>query len=365
MQPVTRIRSWFPRRPTAFRARQPKVCRRSYLSPDGSPEPTPNGSGRMPCCVRRGSPDPAVPATEGLRRHRNFTTTMPWTNDILDRLSAQLPCGYHATGPASTEPTALAALALMSANRSAAAARPSLGSPNCKRPTAASARRHRSRHPAGRRAWPFWQRLLAQRNGSAVCTFDAHRGVAWILQTRGEALPRTPEMGHDTTLVGWPWIDETHSWIEPTAMHVLALKAAGHADHPRSPRGRPAADRSPVARRRLQLRQHCRHGSNAAPAFATDRADDARAGARTRSRRPHQEITRVSRRRVAVDHGCRVAVVRTAGSRRARSFAGHCAHTWLENAYRRTIARDGAPYRLALLALAALGAECPLVTLAT
>jgi hypothetical protein len=37
--------------------------------------------------------------------------------------------------------------------------------------------------------------------------------------------------------------------------------------------------------------------------------------------------------------------------------------SWLEIAYRRTIDRDGAPYRLALLALAALGPETPLITL--
>ena len=36
---------------------------------------------------------------------------------------------------------------------------------------------------------------------------------------------------------------------------------------------------------------------------------------------------------------------------------------WLETAYRRVIARDGAAYRLALLGLAALGKQSPLVTL--
>src|SRR5207302_5660581 len=63
---------------------------------------------------------------------------------------------------------------------------------------------------------------------------DVERAVKWILETRGEALPQTPEMGHNTTLVGWPWVEDTHSWIEPTAMHVLALKAAGRGDHPRT-----------------------------------------------------------------------------------------------------------------------------------
>jgi hypothetical protein len=41
-------------------------------------------------------------------------------------------------------------------------------------------------------------------------------------------------MGHDTMLIGWPWVDGTHSWLEPTAFAVLALKSAGHKDHPRT-----------------------------------------------------------------------------------------------------------------------------------
>ena len=32
----------------------------------------------------------------------------------------------------------------------------------------------------------------------------------------------------------WPWVLGTHSWIEPTAFNVLALKAAGRGEHPRT-----------------------------------------------------------------------------------------------------------------------------------
>ncbi len=39
--------------------------------------------------------------------------------------------------------------------------------------------------------------------------------------------------GHDTSIVAWPWVAETHSWIEPTAFSVLALKAVGLSDHRR------------------------------------------------------------------------------------------------------------------------------------
>jgi hypothetical protein len=38
---------------------------------------------------------------------------------------------------------------------------------------------------------------------------------------------------HDTMLVGWPWVGETHSWLEPTGFAVLALRARGEEGHPR------------------------------------------------------------------------------------------------------------------------------------
>src|SRR5438105_1655283 len=43
---------------------------------------------------------------------------MPWQVEILDCLCSAVPCGYYAHQPAATEPSALAALALLGANRS-------------------------------------------------------------------------------------------------------------------------------------------------------------------------------------------------------------------------------------------------------
>jgi hypothetical protein len=44
-------------------------------------------------------------------------------------------------------------------------------------------------------------------------------------------------VGHDTMLVGWPWVAGTHSWLEPTAMAVLALRRVGSSSHPRVDEG--------------------------------------------------------------------------------------------------------------------------------
>ena len=54
-----------------------------------------------------------------------------------------------------------------------------------------------------------------------------------ILQSEGQPVPNQPQMGHDTELVGWAWVANTHSWVEPTAMAIISLKRLGHGSHPR------------------------------------------------------------------------------------------------------------------------------------
>ncbi|WP_406696382.1 prenyltransferase/squalene oxidase repeat-containing protein [Singulisphaera sp. Ch08] len=62
------------------------------------------------------------------------------------------------------------------------------------------------------------------------------RAAAWLLQQQGRTSAGSdPDhlIGHDTTLVGWPWVTDTHSWLEPTAIAILALGREGHGDHRR------------------------------------------------------------------------------------------------------------------------------------
>jgi hypothetical protein len=60
-------------------------------------------------------------------------------------------------------------------------------------------------------------------------------GIRFLLSFKGEHRPKASHSpaGHDTSIVGWPWIEQTHSWIEPTCISMLALKANGHNHHPR------------------------------------------------------------------------------------------------------------------------------------
>ena len=59
----------------------------------------------------------------------------------------------------------------------------------------------------------------------------------WLLARKGKTDLRRPKrkkvVGHDPRLVGWPWVEATHSWLEPTALAILALCRLGLAGHPR------------------------------------------------------------------------------------------------------------------------------------
>ena len=82
--------------------------------------------------------------------------------------------------------------------------------------------------------WPTALSILAW-HGSEAHESHCSRGVQFLLNTRGHHWRKAPDepMGHDPSVQGWPWIDDTHSWIEPTALSVLALRVAGHGQHDR------------------------------------------------------------------------------------------------------------------------------------
>jgi hypothetical protein len=67
------------------------------------------------------------------------------------------------------------------------------------------------------------------------------RARAWLLSNKGVRLglsnPAERVIGHDGNLVGWPWVAGTHSWLEPTALAIIALKQDGMHDHPRIKEG--------------------------------------------------------------------------------------------------------------------------------
>lgn len=61
------------------------------------------------------------------------------------------------------------------------------------------------------------------------------QNIAWLLATQGT--PSQPDPWNairmDGSLIGWSWIGNTLSWVEPTSYGLLALKKAGIMNHPR------------------------------------------------------------------------------------------------------------------------------------
>jgi len=286
---------------------------------------------------------------------------MGWNDELLDRLAAQVPCGYHPNGPASSEPTALAALALSAANRPATAAIDWLAA--LQQPDGSIGPTETQSQPGA--CWPTgWAVLaaLAVGRGAGRREFDVPRAVNWILQTAGDPTAGIDESLKTSTLVGSAWVTGTYSWVEPTAIHMLALKAAGFGSHPRTRHA------EAMLIDRLLAGGGCNYGNTVVLG---------------QELRPHVQPTGLammalagqasSDRRIArsLDYLTANLLAETTSASLAYGLMGLAAHdrfpadgrNWLQAAYRRTISRDGAAYKLALLSLAALGTNGPLITL--
>ena len=74
-----------------------------------------------------------------------------------------------------------------------------------------------------------WQGSMAERNAHAL-------GINFLLHTAGKQLKRTADspIADDPSIRGWPWIEDTFSWVEPTSLALLALRTAGYGGHPRA-----------------------------------------------------------------------------------------------------------------------------------
>ncbi len=159
-------------------------------------------------------------------------------DDTLNRLASSRAWGYHASAAAATEPTALAALALFAHNRFDAA----------RRPIDWLIEQQQSNGALGVTAtetapnWPTSLAVLAwttardhaKRASASSYESAVDRAINWLLEAKGLSADPTPDAGHDPTLVGWPWVIGTHSWVEPTALSVLALKRMGYGNHART-----------------------------------------------------------------------------------------------------------------------------------
>ncbi len=72
-------------------------------------------------------------------------------------------------------------------------------------------------------------------SGSTEFASRKDKAIDFLLKTTGSHSAREPNspVGHDSALKGWPWVSRTHSWAEPTALSVIALRVTGYEAHER------------------------------------------------------------------------------------------------------------------------------------
>ncbi len=82
--------------------------------------------------------------------------------------------------------------------------------------------------------WPTPLAILAWQDSQDHRSHHT-QAIQFLLHISGKHWKKTPQQvyGHDPSLRGWPWIEHTHSWVEITAISMIALHRAGHANHPR------------------------------------------------------------------------------------------------------------------------------------
>lgn len=163
---------------------------------------------------------------------------MNWREESLGALRRTPLCSYFSGGPVASEATALSCIALARRNmrQEAMLAARWLADLQSEEGSVGVYEKH------ARPRWPTSLACLAWNacDDFADGEFDSNlkRALAWVVTLRGDPVEDPDDnLGHDTKLVAWPWVEGSHSWIEPTAMHILALKVSGHFEHARTREG--------------------------------------------------------------------------------------------------------------------------------
>lgn len=57
--------------------------------------------------------------------------------------------------------------------------------------------------------------------------------INWLLEWKSQYVETGEVVTLDGSLIGWPWISDTFSWVQPTSYAIFALKLAGLREHGR------------------------------------------------------------------------------------------------------------------------------------
>lgn len=164
---------------------------------------------------------------------------MPAIDDILNALPRRDHWGYRIGELPAAEPLALAALALIGHGRDAGPLLEELSKLQGPEGSVGIYEGQTAPHWATSQsvlAWCAALKSAAPPTGEAAQRYRAAvvRACEFLVRLKGKTIPPGDEVSHNTMLVGWPWVESTHSWLEPTAWAFLALKAADMRSHARA-----------------------------------------------------------------------------------------------------------------------------------
>ncbi len=82
--------------------------------------------------------------------------------------------------------------------------------------------------------WPTSLAVLAW-EGSGQYENAQKKAVSFLIRTTGRhwKKPAGDPVANDPSIKGWPWIEGTHSFVEPTALALLVLEKMRQTAHPR------------------------------------------------------------------------------------------------------------------------------------
>jgi hypothetical protein len=287
--------------------------------------------------------------------------TMPWLDDVLHELATVTQWSYLPGQGSAAEPAAFAALAWMACGVPDHAAPPLSWLLKQQQPSGTVGVTDSQDSPvwATSLAILAWQKAIDLQHEEKWKT-ASEKGCTALLKIRGGTIPRGDTFAHDTMLVGWPWVDGTHSWLEPSAFAVLAFKAAGKSTNPRVreavqlirdrllPDGGANYGNTFVLGQRLLA--HVQPSGIALCAIGDEDDVDGRV----------QRTVAYLNSELSAETTTSSLCFALLGLAVANALPPQ-AERWLAKAAQRTLRRDRSPYKLALLALAAKAHDLPLL----
>jgi hypothetical protein len=159
--------------------------------------------------------------------------------ELIELRGQRAAWGYRPQRAPSVEPTVLATLGMVASGDAETAASDVLTARRAAEWLTTLVRADGSLPVSNISSSPGWATPYGLLLWSVLTGFQAPRlgACQWLTDTKGESVAHTGELdhivGHDTTVIGWPWVAGTHSWVEPTALSILALSRDGFGRHPR------------------------------------------------------------------------------------------------------------------------------------